>query len=309
MSKEASENKTLRPYYAGTDGEIVDIDKLEPFYKHPFIIPTDSDPEMKQLITSIETQGLLNLPVVRTSPRDKSKYEIISGHRRVEACKSCGYKEIFVKVFSMTDDEATAFMISSNINRLAKVSLLERVKACSMMYDVMKHQKELVGEIFGITPSIVQKYLDLTVLTDELLQSVNEKRFPLSAVVAISRIAKNNKKDDRNAETLKRRKLQKVSEILIQILNSEENKGINITPTKAKKIAQEVEKKKDEAEITPESVEKIISVRRSSPGNVMLSLKVLQELSASEFGGNIKASDAKTKIMDILKEHFSPNNS
>lgn len=64
----------------------VDIDLLVPFENHPF--KKRSGIEQQELTESIKENGLLEPIIVRSFPA--GKYEIISGHRRVEACKELG---------------------------------------------------------------------------------------------------------------------------------------------------------------------------------------------------------------------------
>ena len=59
------------------------VNKLRPFEGHPFHVKDDA--EMDQLILSIRTQGLLTPIAVR--PSENNEYEVISGHRRLHACK------------------------------------------------------------------------------------------------------------------------------------------------------------------------------------------------------------------------------
>ena len=60
------------------------VNKLRPFEGHPFQVKDDA--EMVQLVWSILTQGLLTPITVR--PLDNNEYEVISGHRRLHACKN-----------------------------------------------------------------------------------------------------------------------------------------------------------------------------------------------------------------------------
>ena len=62
------------------------VEKLRPFEGHPFRVKDDS--EMDQLVYSILTQGLLTPISVR--PVEDNEYEVISGHRRLHACKKAG---------------------------------------------------------------------------------------------------------------------------------------------------------------------------------------------------------------------------
>ena len=66
--------------------QIIDIDSLVPFENHPF--KERSGIEQQELTESIKENGLLEPIIVRPFPA--GKYEIISGHRRVEACKALG---------------------------------------------------------------------------------------------------------------------------------------------------------------------------------------------------------------------------
>ncbi len=69
-----------------TRAEHLPVEKLRPFEGHPFKV-IDNE-EMDQLTWSILTQGLLTPLVVR--PLDNGEYEVISGHRRLHACKKAG---------------------------------------------------------------------------------------------------------------------------------------------------------------------------------------------------------------------------
>ena len=65
---------------------VLPIEKLKPFDGHPFHVKDDA--EMEQLVYSIITQGLLTPISVR--PIENNEYEVISGHRRLHACKKAG---------------------------------------------------------------------------------------------------------------------------------------------------------------------------------------------------------------------------
>ena len=64
----------------------LDISKLHPFEGHPYKVLDNED--MEALVESIRTQGVLTPLVVR--PMEVDAYEIISGHRRLHACKKAG---------------------------------------------------------------------------------------------------------------------------------------------------------------------------------------------------------------------------
>ena len=64
----------------------IEISSLVPFENHPF--KERSGMEQEELLESIKETGLLEPITVRFL--SEGKYEIISGHRRVEACKKLG---------------------------------------------------------------------------------------------------------------------------------------------------------------------------------------------------------------------------
>lgn len=71
--------------------------KLHPFHEHPYKVE-DND-EMAELCESIRTHGILSPILVR--PTEDGEYEIVSGHRRVFACRRLGLK---VPCYCTTDD-------------------------------------------------------------------------------------------------------------------------------------------------------------------------------------------------------------
>lgn len=76
----------------------ISIDLLVPFENHPF--KERSGIEQQELTESIKENGLLEPIIVRSFPA--GKYEIISGHRRVEACKALGITSIPVTIKELT---------------------------------------------------------------------------------------------------------------------------------------------------------------------------------------------------------------
>ena len=89
------------------------VEKLRPFEGHPFKVKDDT--EMEQLIQSIRTQGLLTPIAVR--PIENNEYEVISGHRRLHACKKAGIDTVPALIYSLDRDAATIAMVDSNLHR------------------------------------------------------------------------------------------------------------------------------------------------------------------------------------------------
>ncbi len=80
----------------------ININLLIPFENHPF--KKRDGIEQRELIESIAQNGLLEPITARSFPA--GKYEIISGHRRVETCKELGITEVPATIKGMSKDEA-----------------------------------------------------------------------------------------------------------------------------------------------------------------------------------------------------------
>ena len=111
------------------------VEKLRPFEGHPFKVKDDA--EMEQLTQSILTQGLLTPIAVRLI--ENSEYEVISGHRRLHACKKAGIETVPALIYALDRDEATIAMVDSNLHR-EKILPSEKAFAYKMKRDALSHQ-------------------------------------------------------------------------------------------------------------------------------------------------------------------------
>ena len=180
-----------------TQAEYLPIDKLKPFEGPPFYVKDDDD--MEQLTESIRQQGVLNPIMVR--PLDTGEYEVISGHRRLHACKKAGIEMIPAFIYSMDRNEAVVAMVDSNLHR-EKLLPSEKAFAYKMKMDAMKHQgtsrqlgtklrsDEEIAETAGESARQIQRYIRLTNLIPEILQMVDEGKIALTPAVELSYLDK-----------------------------------------------------------------------------------------------------------------------
>lgn len=169
--------------------EVVSIADLHEFDNHPFNVITDSD-DFNELVESIKENGVIYPILVR--PQD-DKYEIISGHRRVAACKAAGLTEVPAIIRPMDDYEATVLMVHTNLYR-PEISIMERAKAYRMCHDAEKHQGKKLGgdtaERLGAEASDsrrkVYRYIRLSYLNDYLLRNVSERKLTINIGIELS---------------------------------------------------------------------------------------------------------------------------
>ena len=174
-----------------TRAEYLAVDKLRPFDEHPFKV-VDNE-EMDQLTWSILTQGLLTPLVVR--PLDNGEYEVISGHRRLHACKKAGIETVPALITDMDRDAAAIALVDSNLQR-EHILPSEKAYAYKLKLEAMNHQGRTSGQVGqkwtrdeiaeGESGRQVQRYIRLTNLIPGILQKVDEGRIALTPAVELS---------------------------------------------------------------------------------------------------------------------------
>ena len=186
-----------------TRAEYLPIQKLRPFEGHPFKV-TDNE-EMDQLTWSILTQGLLTPLVVR--PLDNGEYEVISGHRRLHACKKAGIETVPALITDMDRDSAAIALVDSNLHR-EKILPSEKAFAYKLKRDALSHQGKtshqvgeklptsaIIGKEGGDSMNQVLRYIRLTNLTPGILDMVDEGRIALTPAVELSYLTETEQAD------------------------------------------------------------------------------------------------------------------
>jgi len=181
-----------------TQAVYLPIDKLKPFEEHPFKVADNE--EMDQLTESICHQGVLNPIMVR--PLDTGEYEVISGHRRLHACKKAGIEMIPAFICSMDRNEAVVTMVDSNLHR-EKLLPSEKAFAYKLKRDALSHQGKashqpgeklptsaMIGKESGDSMNQVLRYIRLTNLIPGLLDMVDEGKIALTPAVELSYLDK-----------------------------------------------------------------------------------------------------------------------
>ena len=188
-----------------TKAETLQIKKLHPFEGHPFKVANNE--EMDQLVESIRTQGVLNPVVVRLI--ENGEYEVISGHRRLHACKKAGMETIPALVVNMDRDAAAIALVDSNLHR-EHILPSEKAFAYKLKLEAIKKQgqrtdltsRQVVGKLEtadmiadGESGRQVQRYIRLTHLIPEILQMVDDRKIALTPAVDISYLTKKEQAD------------------------------------------------------------------------------------------------------------------
>lgn len=173
--------------------EAIPLAALTPFQNHPFQVKEDE--EMAQLMRSIADAGVLSPALARPLP--DGGYELISGHRRLAACKALGMDAMPVIIRDLTDEEAVITMVDSNLQR-EHILPSEKAFAYKMKYDALKHQgtssqlgtklrtDELLAQNSSDSRNQIQRYIRLTHLIPDILKLVDEGKIALTPAVELS---------------------------------------------------------------------------------------------------------------------------
>ena len=177
--------------------EAIPLADLTPFRNHPFKVKEDE--EMAQLMRSIADAGVLSPALARSLP--DGGYELISGHRRLAACKALGMDAMPVIIRDLTDEEAVITMVDSNLQR-EHILPSEKAFAYKMKYDAIKrspgrkengdqlgHQIKSIDSLAENSPDSrnqIQRYIRLTHLIPGILKLVDEGKIALTPAVELS---------------------------------------------------------------------------------------------------------------------------
>lgn len=171
----------------------IKVSECMAFQDNPFQVRDDEGMEL--LVQSIREFGVMTPIVVR--PVKEDGYEVISGHRRLHACRRAGIEMIPALVRDMERDSAVIFMVDSNIQREGLLPS-EKAFAYKMKVEALRHQgkrsvqpgqkssRGAVAENAGESETQVQRYIRLTKLEKPLLALVDEGRVAFTPAVELS---------------------------------------------------------------------------------------------------------------------------
>ena len=178
--------------------EKIPISRMAPFKDHPFKVQEGE--ELYRLRESIENSGVLVPVLVR--PTGDGRYEMISGHRRMAACKALGITEMPAVIRELSDEEAVIAMVDANLQRdhilpsekaFAYKMKMEAISKQGQRTDLTSSQVATkldaasnIGAVLGESRDKVFRYIRLTNLISKLLELVDQGDIALTTAVALS---------------------------------------------------------------------------------------------------------------------------
>ena len=266
--------------------EAIPLAALTPFRNHPFKVKEDE--EMAQLMRSIADAGVLSPALARPLP--DGGYELISGHRRLAACKALGMDAMPVIVRDLTDEEAVITMVDSNLQR-EHILPSEKAFAYKMKYDALKHQgtssqlgtklrtDELLAQNSSDSRNQIQRYIRLTHLIPDILKLVDEGKIALTPAVELSYLQPSEQ------------------EMLFSVMDSDE-----VTPSLSQ--ARRLRRMSEEQALTDDAVLQLLSEVK---GNQVEYVKVPVDKLRSFFRPDTSVkqmTETLVKAMDFYNKHL-----
>ena len=271
--------------------EELPLTELTPFKNHPFKVKNDA--EMAELMKSIADAGVLSPALAR--PKEGGGYELISGHRRLAACKALGMDTMPVIVRKLTNEEAVITMVDSNLQR-EHILPSEKAFAYKMKMEALKNQGKRtdltsyqVGTKLDTASEIgksgsdsriqVFRYIRLTNLIPEILQMVDDGKIALTPAVELSYL------------------LDSEQETLFSIMDSDE-----VTPSLSQ--AQRLRRMSEEQRFSDRAVMQIMSEVK---GNQVEYVKVPVESLRSYFRPDTpmkQMTETLVKAMEFYNRHL-----
>lgn len=138
------------------------------------IVPNPDQPRRKfdaaklsELSDSVREKGVIQPLIVRESPREQGKYEIVAGERRWRASQMAQLHELPVILRDYTDTEVLEVAIIENIQR-ADLNAIEEAAGYRQLMDRFGHTQEKLAEALGKSRSHIANLMRLLGLPDDV---------------------------------------------------------------------------------------------------------------------------------------------
>lgn len=241
----------------------IELNKLVAFRKkQPFSMYDET--KKQEVLESIKENGVLVPIIVRKI--DNDKYEIISGHNRVECSKELNLSTIPAQIVDCDDKKATLIMIDTNLCNRDKILPTQKGYAYRIKMEILKNNPNIsnINEFNDNSPmgtnedgkTQIYRYIRLTYLINTLQEKVNNEIIPLRAGVELSYLSKEEQEivnqvlnDEQikislvQAQKIRLKKNSITYELVLKILKNEKVKTEKFTGKLDRKIYKEYKNK------------------------------------------------------------------
>lgn len=167
-----------------TEGlKAVNAVKISEIEVNPFQPRTEFDEQaLQELADSISVQGLIQPVTVRKM--GTGSYQLISGERRLRACKMAGLTEIPAYVRTANDQQMLEMALIENIQR-ENLNAIEMALSFQRMIDECNLKQEELGDRVSKNRSTVTNYLRLLKLPPVVQSSIRDGQITMGHARAL----------------------------------------------------------------------------------------------------------------------------
>lgn len=153
--------------------------------------PTNRDlgteASLQELAESIKSKGLLQ-PII-VSPKEAGRFEVVFGHRRLEAVKRAGMDTILSVVREYDEQERRELRLIENVLR-KNPTAIEEATAYQELLDLNPKLNQVrLAKRLGISQGTISRRLKLLALPKRLQDEVNSGRIPAEDAYHLSKLA------------------------------------------------------------------------------------------------------------------------
>ncbi|MDE6760392.1 MAG: ParB N-terminal domain-containing protein [Lachnospiraceae bacterium] len=191
--------------------EIHNLKNLIPFKNHPFTLYEGQ--RFTDMVESIRDNGVI-VPIVVRPATEEGKYEILSGHNRVEAARIAGVDSVPAIVRTgLTEEEAMFIVTETNLMQrsFADLKHSERAVVLTTHYEAMKKKqgyrsdliaeieelsgapmghgvrtRDKIGEKYNLGKTTVARYLRINKLIPQLQERLDKGDIGMRVAEAVS---------------------------------------------------------------------------------------------------------------------------
>lgn len=200
--------------------DFYDLNKLIPFKNHPFTLYEGK--RFMDMVESVRTNGVI-VPIVVRPASEEGKYEILSGHNRVQAARVAGIDPVPAIVRTgLTEDEAMLIVTETNLMQrsFADLKHSERAVVLTTHYEAMKKKagyrsdliaeieelsgvplghgsktRDKIGEKYNLGKTTVARYLRISKLISKLQERLDKGDIGMRVAEAVSFLTVENQNE------------------------------------------------------------------------------------------------------------------
>lgn len=285
--------------------EFINIDLLDEFKTHIFSrLPDNKFLELKE---SIKRNGVLSPIIVR---KKDSRYEIISGHNRVNCCRELELKEVPCIVKDYSDDVAELVMIETNLTQREDILLCEKGLAYKKQLELLKKiKKENWGKDSNINGLDNCRHNGDNLEDNEYVRSIDElSQNSSDSIRGIQRLIRLTELISNLQQKVNAREIPLLSGVELSYIKVEEQEIIDkyITENNIQLTVPQAQRLREhKGELTEELIDEIITGNKNREKNIKFTGKVQRNI-YKKYKEKFKDDKEFSIIVDkLLEEYFN----